>query len=151
MITDITKTNLHETASNSTRSQSCDDDDDDSETEVDKSEVEIFDISNEETEYCQLNPLPYDSPVMLIQVVIAEKVVDYAANNDNSLNDFLTRAKVLKGYLLLKFITELEIESNCSFHCMSWLLEVSGSYEYSSGFSVFIERFHLFDDLKEQY
>ena len=127
LITGISKTNLEETTSNSTRSQSYDDDDDDDdddfETEVDKSKIEMVDISNEEREYCQLNPLPYDSPILLIQVEIAEKVVDYATNKDNSLNDFLTHTKVLKGHLLSKFITELEIESNCPFHCMSWLLE----------------------------
>ena len=88
LITDISKTNLEETTSNSTRSQSCDGDDDDFETEVVKSKVEIVDISNEEREYCHLNPLPYDSPILLIQFGIAEKVVDYATNKDNSLNDF---------------------------------------------------------------
>ena len=146
LITDISKTNSEETTSNGTHSQGYDDDDD-SENEVDKSKVEMVDITSKETEYCQLNPLPYDSPVLLIQVGIAEKVVDYATNKDNSMNDFLTRAKVLKGHLLSKFISELETESNCPFHCMSWLLEESGSCEYSSECSVCIERFHLFDDL----
>ena len=146
LITDISKTNSEEATSNSTSSQS-DDDDDDSENEVDRSKVQMVDISSEEIEYSQLNPLPYDSPVLLIQVGIAEKVVDYATNKDNSMNDFLTRAKVLKGHLLSKFITELESESNCPFHCMSWLLDESGSCEYSSECSVCIERFHLFDDI----
>ncbi len=145
LITEISKTNLEESTSNNVNSKSYDDDY--SENEVDKSRVEMVDISDEDPEYCQLNPLPKDSPVLMIQVGIAEKVEDYATNKDNVMNDFLTRGKVLKGHLLSKFITELEIESNCPFHCMSLLLEESGSCEYSSECSVCIERFHLFDDL----
>jgi hypothetical protein len=144
LITEISKANLEESTSNDVNSESYDDDY--SENEVDKSRVEMVDISDEDPEYCQLNPLPKDSPVLMIQVGIAEKVEDYATNKDNVMNDFLTRGKVLKGHLLSKFITELEIESNCPFHCMSLLLEESGSCEYSSECSVCIERFHLFDD-----
>lgn len=145
LTSEISETNSQGPTSNVTHSKNYDDDY--SENEVDKSKVEMVDISDEDTEYCQLNPLPKDSPVLMIQVGIAEKVEDYATNKDNAMNDFLTRAKVLKGHLLSKFVTQLEIQSNCPFGCMSWLLEESASCECFSECDACIERFHLFDDL----
>ena len=105
-------------------------DEDDYEDVIDKSKVVMIDISETDTEYCQTNPLPKDSPVLMIHVGVAEKLSDYACNKDGAMNDFHTRAKVLKGHLVSKFIEQLEEKSTCPFHCMSWLLEENGACEY---------------------
>ena len=84
----------------------------------------------------------------MIHVGVAEKLNDYAGNKNKAMDQILTRAKILKGHLLSKFIEQLEMQSTCSFHCMSWLLEENGACEYRTDCNVCIERFQLFDDLQ---
>ena len=93
------------------------------ETIVNKTEVHMVDITDQDKEYQQQNPLPIDSPVLMIPVGICNKLSDYACNKDGCISEFTTRAKVLKGHLLSKFPDDLEMESPCPFHCMSWLLK----------------------------
>lgn len=68
-------------------------DEDDYENVTDKSKVVMIDISETDTEYCQTNPLPKDSPVLMIPVGVAEKLHDYASNKDKAMNDFLPELK----------------------------------------------------------
>ena len=116
-------------------------------TTIDKTTVHIIDITDQNKEYQQQNPLPIDSPVLMIPVGISNKLPDYACNKDGCLSEFTTRAKVLKGHLLSTFPNELEIESPCPFHCMSWLLKEKSTCQNKKQCDVCLERFTLFDDL----
>ena len=110
----------------------------------------MIDITDEDTEYPkggQWNPLPRDSPILLIPVSNCINILDYACNKNNSMNDFLKRAKLLKGHLLSKFISEFDIQSPCPFHNMSWLLGECTKCPTEEICHVCSERFNLFDDL----
>ena len=111
-------------------------DDEDENEPADKSEVIMVDITEKDTEYCQTNPLPKDLPVFMIHVGIAEKLNDYASNKDKAMDQILTRAKILKGHLLSKFIEQLEMQLTCPFHCMSSLLEENGACQYRTDCNV---------------
>ena len=63
-------------------------DEDDYEEVIDKSKMVMIDISETDTEYCQTNPLPKDSPILMIHVGVAEKLSDYACNKNGAMNDF---------------------------------------------------------------
>ena len=83
----------------------------------------------------------------MIPVGVSLKLRDYTCNKDGSMTDFLTRAKVLKGHLFSKFVNELEMQSPCLFHCMSWLLEKNATCANQNVCDICVERFNLFDDL----
>ena len=55
---------------------------------------------------------------------------------------------MLKGHLPSKFIEQLEMQSTCPFHCLSWLLQENESCKYCTNCIVCIEQFKLFDDLQ---
>ena len=100
--------------------------------------VTMEDLTNEDYTYTPCNPLPVDSPVLMIEV---------NASTTNFTN-FSTRAKILKGHLLSSFTTELKAHSTCAFHCMEWLLNDNATCNNHAALCPeCIERFTLFDDL----
>lgn len=100
--------------------------------------VTMEDITNEDYTYQPCNPLPVDSPVLMIEV---------NASTTNFTN-FSTRAKILKGHLLSSFTTELKTHSTCPFHCMEWLLNDNATCNnHAELCTECIQRFTLFDDL----
>ena len=104
------------------------------------SRVTMVDLTDEDTEYRSLNPLPVDSPVLMIEV--GASVPDFS--------DFLKRSIILKGHLLSKFSSELTTNNTCAFHCMAWLLndEANCCKRHTQLCNECVERFVLFDDLQ---
>ena len=98
--------------------------------------VTITDLA-EEDEFKSLNPLPVDSPVLMIEVGV----------NSPDFNDFLHRSINLKGHLLSDFTTELQTHSSCPFHCMELLNAKASCKNHCDICNVCAERFTLFDDL----
>ena len=100
--------------------------------------VTMGDLTNEYYTYTQCNPLPVDSPVLMIEVNASTK----------NFTSFSTRAKILKGHLLSSFTTELKAHSTCAFHCMEWLLNDNATCNNHAALCPeCIGRFTLFDDL----
>ena len=122
----------------------------DSDEITDKTRVVMVDLTDKDTEFPrggQCNPLPKDSPILLMPVNNAVNLSYYACNKNNSMDEFLTRAKVLKGHLLSRFVDELDMQSACSFHNMSWLLAETTTCPTGEVCEVCVERFNLFDDI----
>ena len=60
---------------------------------IDRTVVTIIDITDQDDEYEQRNPLPTDSPILMVEV--HPQVPDF--------NDVKKRCKIIKGHLLSKF------------------------------------------------
>ena len=104
------------------------------------SRVTMVDLTDEDTEYRSLNPLPVDSPVLMIEVGVP--VPDFS--------DFLKRTTILKGHLLSNFSSELKTNNTCAFHCMAWLLNDKANCckTHTQVCNECAQRFTLFDDLQ---
>ena len=66
--------------------------DEDNDDQGNKGKVVMVDISEQEVEHPQWNPLPPDFPILMVPVGITSKLDDYATNKDNVLDNFCTRA-----------------------------------------------------------
>ncbi|CAB3998963.1 Hypothetical predicted protein [Paramuricea clavata] len=122
----------------------------DSDEITDKMRVVMVDLTDKDTEFLrggQCNPLSKDSPILLMPVNNSVNLSYYACNKNNSMDEFLTRAKVLKEHLLSRFVDELDMQSACPFHNMSWLLGKTTTCPTGEVCEVCVERFNLFDDI----
>jgi hypothetical protein len=98
--------------------------------------VTTIDLTNEDIEYMWYNPLPVDSPLLMIETGVP--VPDF--------DNFLRRATILKGRLLSDFTTNLQTYTNCAFHCMTLLLNEKACCEnHNHVCNDCAERFTLLD------
>ena len=101
--------------------------------------VTMIDLTKEDIEYMSYNPLPVDSPVLMIETGVPAPDFD----------SFLRRSTILKGHLLLDFTTNLQTHNTCPFHCMTLLLnEKACCQDHNRVCNDCAERFTLFDDLE---
>ena len=108
-----------------------------------QTKVVMVDITDEDAEYPQggqWNPLPIHQFSLYPYI----NIIDYACNKNNSMNEYLKRAGLLKGHLLSKFINELDMQSPCPFNNMSRLLGEITTCPTGETCDVCAERFNLY-------
>ena len=99
----------------------------------------MVDLTDEDTEYKSWNPLPVDSPVLMIKVSI----------HFPDFSEFLKRCTILKGHLLSIFSSELQTHTTCAFHCMIWLLnEKACCKNHNQVCDDRAQRYTIFDDFQ---
>ena len=104
--------------------------------------VTMVDLPPHEGDRQQVNPLPNDSPVLMVE--------NHSAVYDDALSvkGIRKRIKAFRGHLLSDFQTLLSITSNCPCHCMTWLLEENAGCEsHREMCDKCFERYLLFKDV----
>jgi hypothetical protein len=105
--------------------------------------VTMVDLSNHEDDKQQIDPLPYDSPILMVEVE--------PGLSDLPLTQALRkRLKGFRGHLLSEFQQSLSSTSNTPCHCMTWLLEAEPKCkDHEEICNKCFERYLLFEDIQE--
>ena len=104
--------------------------------------VTMVDLPPHEDDRQQVNPLPNDSPVFMVETHSG------VYNDTLSVKGIRKRIKAFRGHLLSDFQNLLSITSNSPCHCMTWLLEENAKCKgHSEMCSKCFERYLLFQDV----
>ena len=91
----------------------------------------------------QVNPLPVDSPIMILQIQPG-----LSNTSLSKVQKLKKRAKIFKGHLLWDFQHSLTATSDSPCHCMTWLLEENADCKsHAELCNTCFERYLLFHDI----
>ena len=104
--------------------------------------VTMVDLPTHEDDRQQVNPLPNESPVFIVETHSG------AYDDILSVKGIRKRIKAFRGHLLSDFQNLLSITSNCPCHCMTWLLEENAECEgHREMCDKCFERYLIFKDV----
>ena len=103
----------------------------------------MCDLSPHEDNAHQVNPLPVDSPIIMLQIQPG-----LSNNSLSKVQKQKKRAKLFKGHLLSDFQHSLSTASDSPCHCMTWLLEENANCKsHAELCNTCFERYLLFHDI----